>query len=181
MSKTKSQKLVICGSAFCMFEDACHSWTLSHSIEIRISLEHLDLYNLPFSDIIKVKVSKWPTYIAFAFNERVEILKSVAETVMFLCFTHNFHLHHFLSMYWNCLQNNFLHIWGSYSNNGHVQNTNSWSFSAADHLFYSLIRGKCTIEMDIILQDFSFSSNIDPKSNGNDVLCQWDNDSKIFI
>ena len=35
-------------------------------------------------------------YSAFAFNERVETLKSVAETVMFLCFIHDFHMHHFL-------------------------------------------------------------------------------------
>ena len=31
-----------------------------------------------------------PVYSAFAFDERVEIFGSVAETVMHLCFTHDF-------------------------------------------------------------------------------------------
>ena len=31
-----------------------------------------------------------PYYSAFAFEERVEIFGSVAETVMYLCFTHDF-------------------------------------------------------------------------------------------
>ena len=46
-------------------------------------------------------------------------------------------------MYWNRCE---IHIWGSYSNCGHVLITNSWSVSATDHLFYSLVQGKCTIE-----------------------------------
>ena len=36
---------------------------------------------------LKQASGRKPNYSAFAFNERVEILKSVAETVMFLCFT----------------------------------------------------------------------------------------------
>ena len=39
--------------------------------------------------------SKGDFYITLAFNQRVEILNSVAKTVMFLCFIHDFHLHYF--------------------------------------------------------------------------------------
>ena len=42
----------------------------------------------------EIYVQKSNFYSAFAFKERVEILKTVAETVMFLCITHDFHLHH---------------------------------------------------------------------------------------
>ena len=89
-------------------------------------------------------VQKTPTCSAFAFNERVEILKSVAETVMFLCSTHDFHLHHLL----RCTETVYKTIFYTFGEVIRIVvmcKTNSWSVSATDHLFYSLVQGKCTI------------------------------------